>query len=326
MNIRDMFVARNMGYGFTPKNDGGDAQPDWNQNDETAADYVKNRPFYTGDPVDTIAYDSTVTIFEGWNDGELPFAVSLEGKYAVTFNGILYEVTPMEDVEGNAFIGNPAMWWPDEYGDQDNGMPFCIGPNMDYEGHSWVGTKGDDGDYTLKIVATLSEIHKIESKYIDFPAPAQGMHYDAETDEFLEYPIRQIAVYDNGTAQKRMDRFWGIECSNGELLLPSEPFAYAVSHDTSLDVRNLSKGESTSLIVTRDNFNFRDWAVGCNDANSLYFLKIRDVSGLVNVVVNGLSGGSAITGDGKICFVQVIRTDDDTVTATATVRGIVTVT
>ena len=27
--------------------------PDWNQNDETAPDYVKNRPFYTGDPVET---------------------------------------------------------------------------------------------------------------------------------------------------------------------------------------------------------------------------------------------------------------------------------
>ena len=25
---------------------GGGVQPDWNQNDETAADYVKNKPFY----------------------------------------------------------------------------------------------------------------------------------------------------------------------------------------------------------------------------------------------------------------------------------------
>ena len=33
---------------------GGGAQPDWNQNDETAADYIKNRPFYTGDTVETV--------------------------------------------------------------------------------------------------------------------------------------------------------------------------------------------------------------------------------------------------------------------------------
>ena len=29
-------------------------QSDWNQNDETQPDYVKNRPFYTGDPVETV--------------------------------------------------------------------------------------------------------------------------------------------------------------------------------------------------------------------------------------------------------------------------------
>lgn len=30
-------------------------QPDWNQNDETALDYIKNRPFYTGDRVETVS-------------------------------------------------------------------------------------------------------------------------------------------------------------------------------------------------------------------------------------------------------------------------------
>ena len=32
-------------------------QSDWNQNDETATDYVKNRPFYTGDTVETLLCD-----------------------------------------------------------------------------------------------------------------------------------------------------------------------------------------------------------------------------------------------------------------------------
>lgn len=30
-----------------------DNQPDWNQNDPTASDYIKNRPFYTGEVVQT---------------------------------------------------------------------------------------------------------------------------------------------------------------------------------------------------------------------------------------------------------------------------------
>ena len=34
---------------------GGDVTtPDWNQNDATASDYIKNRPFYTGDQTFTI--------------------------------------------------------------------------------------------------------------------------------------------------------------------------------------------------------------------------------------------------------------------------------
>ena len=39
---------------------GGGVQPDWNQNDETALDYVKNRPFYTGDPVETVLLEEQI--------------------------------------------------------------------------------------------------------------------------------------------------------------------------------------------------------------------------------------------------------------------------
>ena len=41
----------------------GGTQPDWNQNDSTAADYVKNRPFYTGDPVETVIIPTTTVAF-----------------------------------------------------------------------------------------------------------------------------------------------------------------------------------------------------------------------------------------------------------------------
>ena len=35
------------------------ATPDWNQNNETAADYIKNRPFYTTDPMETELVNGT---------------------------------------------------------------------------------------------------------------------------------------------------------------------------------------------------------------------------------------------------------------------------
>lgn len=42
---------------------GGQVQPDWNQNDSTAADYVKNRPFYTGKPVETVLVEESTVPF-----------------------------------------------------------------------------------------------------------------------------------------------------------------------------------------------------------------------------------------------------------------------
>ena len=42
---------------------GGGAQPDWNQNDSTAADYVKNRPFYAGNPGETVLVEESTVSF-----------------------------------------------------------------------------------------------------------------------------------------------------------------------------------------------------------------------------------------------------------------------
>ena len=40
-------------------------QSDWNQNDDTQPDYVKNRPFYTGDRVEAVLVEeSTVSFVE----------------------------------------------------------------------------------------------------------------------------------------------------------------------------------------------------------------------------------------------------------------------
>ena len=38
-------------------------QPDWNQNDSTQPDYVKNRPFYMGDPVETVLVEESTVSF-----------------------------------------------------------------------------------------------------------------------------------------------------------------------------------------------------------------------------------------------------------------------
>ena len=62
---------------------GGSVQPDWNQNDETAADYVKNRPFYTGDPVETVLVEESTVSFAA--DGGGVYMVQLGLTFLATF-------------------------------------------------------------------------------------------------------------------------------------------------------------------------------------------------------------------------------------------------
>ena len=48
--------------------EGKSIQPDWNQNDETAADYVKNRPFYKGKGRKTVASYYSLNVSTQYND------------------------------------------------------------------------------------------------------------------------------------------------------------------------------------------------------------------------------------------------------------------
>lgn len=105
---------------------------DWNQNDETAANYIKGRPCYETDPkMEYLIKDETVTLetVEGapggladWAKAELATNISLEaGKtYIVTWDGKEYSVagTAFEDL---VIIGN--MWIA---GGDDTGEPFLI--------------------------------------------------------------------------------------------------------------------------------------------------------------------------------------------------------
>lgn len=64
----------------------GGEQPDWNQNDSTANDYIKNRPFYDKDVIATLAeVTAEGTLFE------LPSAEYICGEeYIIEVNGIQY--------------------------------------------------------------------------------------------------------------------------------------------------------------------------------------------------------------------------------------------
>lgn len=120
--------------------------PDWNQNDESAPDYIKNRPFYRT-PSKITALDNKTYSFENMVDavyisfdGMLPVEF-VEGKSAtVTWDGTAYECTVI-----GGFIGNTSILG----GGDDTGEPFCI--NNSADNGFMIATKDSSETHTVSL-------------------------------------------------------------------------------------------------------------------------------------------------------------------------------
>ncbi len=143
--------------------DGKDGvQPDWNQNDETAQDYVKNRPFYMGDPVEAVLVEESTISFV--DDGglymtEFPstFEATVGETYKVSWDGTVYECTCVKA----GIIGNLSI-----FGEVSNtGEPFII---ITGNGEvTRIFTADTSASHTFSISGTVQEIVKIPAKFID---------------------------------------------------------------------------------------------------------------------------------------------------------------
>ena len=140
-------------------------QPDWNQNDSTAADYVKNRPFYTGNPVETVLVEESTVSFasaDGIYIGQLEstFSPTVGETYKVSWDGTVYECVCVNFYD-DTVIGNLSLM-----GDgSDTGEPFIM---MVYNGQGIeIYTADASASHTFSISGTTAQIVKIPSKYID---------------------------------------------------------------------------------------------------------------------------------------------------------------
>ena len=143
---------------------GGQVQPDWNQNDSTAADYVKNRPFYTGDPVETVFVgESTITFAEnnGLYMANFPstFEATVGDTYKVSWDGTAYECTCVL-IEGLPAIGNPSIKSPGS----DTGEPFLMG--VENGKKITILTADTSTSHTFSISGLITEVVKIDEKYL----------------------------------------------------------------------------------------------------------------------------------------------------------------
>lgn len=143
---------------------GGGVQPDWNQNDSTAANYVKNRPFYTGDPVETVLVEESTVSFaaeDGVYMGVLKstFVPTVGETYKVSWDGTTYESTCV-NFNSLQVIGNLSIMGIGS----DTGEPFLvIVPNS---GRIQIATSDTSTSHTFSISGFVREVVKIDEKYL----------------------------------------------------------------------------------------------------------------------------------------------------------------
>ena len=141
-----------------------DARPDWNQNDETAPDYVKNRPFYTGGPVETVIIEERTESFSdsgmGWysTSFQLEFSATIGETYKVYWDGAAYECTCVE-CNGAPVIGNLSI--PGQ--GPDTGEPFVI---TVIDTSVYVYAADTSASHTISISGFVQEVVKIDEKYL----------------------------------------------------------------------------------------------------------------------------------------------------------------
>ena len=148
-------------------------QSDWNQNDDTQLDYVKNRPFYTGDPVETVLVEERTVSFKrnsiGLYRGEFkPTFSATDGEtYKVSWDGTTYECTC---IYGRyPLIGNLSITG----GGSDTGEPFLL----EIQQNLVSITTRNAGSHTISISIIAGEIVKINPKYLPIPFKPKGTSY-----------------------------------------------------------------------------------------------------------------------------------------------------
>ena len=145
---------------------GGTVQSDWNVNDETSSEYIKNRPFYTGDVVETYVVQNASLTQSGGNDTTKAYVFSslieltVGTKYTVYFNSTPYERVCTLFNGGAAVLGNLSIAGAGD----DTGEPFLIFTNNSSE--SGVYTTYISGTPSVSISVLVPEIVKIDEKYL----------------------------------------------------------------------------------------------------------------------------------------------------------------
>ena len=183
----DSVNASNLSKGTTAHNAAGEqivgtfeqVQSDWNQNDETAVDYVKNRPFYTGNPVETVLVEEKTLSFTEVDPGAGMYTSDFEVAYlfiagetcTAYWDGNAYELEWKIFEGGTLYSGNPSIAFG---GGTDTGEPFFA---VTDNSRMMVYIVDASASHTFSISKVAPEVVKVDTKYLPFMPKPRGKSY-----------------------------------------------------------------------------------------------------------------------------------------------------
>lgn len=150
-------------------------QPDWSQNDETAADYVKNRPFYRMPGIvsflDEATYyfrnDSDYYVHEFESEKDLVVGQT----YTIKWDGVEYECVCKQYAISAKYIGNLSIW---ESSLENTGEPFVVTDTN-------VATQSTSASHVIGITTQGYIYEKLPAEYIEDDAVSRVLLYNKPT-------------------------------------------------------------------------------------------------------------------------------------------------
>ena len=204
----------------------GASQADWNQSDETANDYIKNRPF--GDEVKTIIpifneAEIPVTYYSVIFSYTQPFVVGDE--YTVVFNGETYKCVAWNGPDNDICIGSGDVYGGEEQGED---VPFVI--------YYWDGSctlkVRENGTYTVGIYKETYALKKIDKKYLpdDVIAQADWNQTNETANDYIKNrPFGEVKTLDAIIPETTVE---GFSLMQNSIYAVQNPFSFNPNSDT----------------------------------------------------------------------------------------------
>lgn len=160
------------------------SKSDWNQNDKTAPDYIKNRTHWEEEDVIELIPETKVSIAEDSDYIELGYfdQLVIGQTYVVTLNGVRYKcVARLYDEEDSVLIGNGTIYGD---GDPSNNEPF----SCDSYGDGQIYLNATPGEYTFSLAIYNQTVHKLDKKYLpdDIGGVSDWNQNDPEAPDYIK--------------------------------------------------------------------------------------------------------------------------------------------